>query len=364
MHCPRCFVNDGSQSRTEVRETRPERTDRQSTGVRRRRQCTICGYRFTTVERPKAPTIRSSKGKVETFDEERLFRSLQRSTAGAEVRDRELREVAEYVRWDLESHRGSVTAANLARLVLGKLPWHRSNARALYRERTPSFENDDETTAGVVEKRRMEDEPIVGPDDRVLEPFDRQKLLASVRLVVHRRIEEDAIADVVSRVEFLVGMVEGPVSTAQIRKWVAEGLRPLDSFAYLRVLSTAPDADPKSLREAVGEIQHGLVRKREGGGLEQFSRARLIARIRRATANRDVVSDGEIEDFADEISEQVRARTAPVESDQIARWVLTWLRQRDPVAFVGFLAQQPLDSPSDLAQALRGHLDQEADSEI
>lgn len=362
MLCPRCLIHDENQSRTEVRETRSERSDRQSAGVRRRRQCTICGYRFTTIERPKAPTVRSGDGKVEVFDEERLFRSLQRSTAGGGVRDRELREVAEDVRWDIEGHRGPVTPANLARLVSRKLPWYRSRARDLYRERTPSLESEDETTAGVVEKRRLQEGLVFRRDERRFEPFDRQKLLASVKLIAHRRVGEGAIADVVNKVEFRVRAAEGPVPTAHIRELVAEGLRPLDPFAYLRVLSTAPDADLESLREEVKEMQHGLVRKR-GGGLEQFSRGKLIGSVRRATANRDAVSEDDIQDIANEISNQVRARAEPVESEEIVRWVLPWLRQRDPVAFVSFLALQPLGSPNDFAQALRGHLDPEADSD-
>lgn len=356
MHCPRCLVENDRQSRTQVRETRPERSDSQSAGVRRRRRCAVCGYRFTTIERPRAATVRLGDGRTETFDEERLLRSLRRSTAGAEVRDKELRGAAELVRWDVESHRGSVTPANIAQLALGRLPWIRTNARQLYRERTPSLRGGDEGVApiGVVEKRRS------WTEEQVFEPFDRRKLLTSLELVAHRRIDEDAIADLVDRVEALVGAADGPVATAQIRQWVADDLMPLDQFVHLQVLATAPDADLESLRLTAGGIRHGLVWKRVGGGSEQFSRDRLAASIRRVTVSRDAVSEDEIIDFANGIGERVRASAEPVKSEQIRQWVLDWLREHDPVAFISSLAIR-IDSPSDLARALRGEVDQEAD---
>src|SRR6476469_3035278 len=364
MHCLRCFAYDGNQSRTEVLETRPERSGKEGMGVRRRRRCTVCGYRFTTIERPRAANVRNRDGKIEAFDEERLFRNLQRATAGADLDDGELCRVAEDVRRDVESHRGSIRTANLARLVLGRLPRVSSRARELYRERTPGLADEDQgkTATGVVEKRRSRDGQILRLDERVLEPFDRQKLLASVELVTHRPLSADAMADLVDKVASSVRGAEGPVSTAWIRAWVAERLRPLDPYAHLRVLAAAPDVDPKSLRKAVEAIEHGLVRK--GSGLKQFSRDRLVAAIKRTTAGRDVVPDDDVENFARELGKRVRESTDTVESDQIGRWVLAWLRQRDFFAFVNFLAAHPLDDPHELAQALRGELAQVTDMEI
>lgn len=358
MHCPRCFVNDGDQTRTKVLETRPERPVKQYMGIRRRRRCTICGYRFTTIERPRVVTVRNREGKVEAFDEERLFRSLQRATAGTGLEDGELRWIAEDVRWESGGHRGAMKPASIARLVLGRLPRRRSGVRDLYRERTPSLagEGQDETTIGVVMKRRLGNGPVLRLDEPVLEPFDRRKLLASVQLAVHRPIDADAIADLVDNVASLVRAAAGPVSTAQIREWVIEGLRPLDPYARLRVLAAAPDPDLQALKGALGEIEHGLIRRRVLG-LEQFSRAKLAAEIKQATAGRDAVSDQDVETFAAEIGERVRERTEPVESEQIGRWVLAWLRQRDFPAFINFLAVQPLDDPHELAQAFRGELD-------
>ena len=354
MHCPRCFVDDGRQSRTEVRETRPERSNERSLGVRRRRQCTICGHRFTTIERPKAATVRTGDGKTEAFDEERLFRSLQRSTAGAGLEDREIREVAEQVRRAVEGHRGSMTPGNLALLSLEELGRKRTHARALYRERTPSLADEDDTAIGLVKKRLPQNGPVFRRDEQRFEPFDRRKLLTSLRLIVHCRVKEDAIVQLIDTIERRVAKAEGPISTKAIRSWVADGLRPLDPFAYLQVLATAPDADLNALRRSAGEIQHGLVWRRAVGEFEQFSRGKLIARIKRATASRNAISDSDIENFAAEVGQRVRARVEPVESGQIGQWVLAWLRQRDPVAFISLhLDLQPPDSPGDLVQALR-----------
>ncbi len=353
MHCPRCFVDDGKQSRTEVRETRPERSNERNLGVRRRRQCTICGHRFTTIERPKAATVRTGDGKTEAFDEDRLFRSLQRSTAGADLEDRKIREVAAQVRRVVERHRGCVTPGNLAQLSLEELGW-RTHARALYRERTPSLADEEYTAVGLVKKRLPRNGLVVRTDEQRFEPFDRRKLLTSLRLIVHRRVKEDAIVQLVDTIERRAAKADGPISTEAIRSWVADGLRPLDPFAYLQALATAPDADLNALRRLAGEIQHGLVWSRALRQSEQFSRDKLIARIKRATASRDAISDSDIENFAAEVGQRVRARVEPVESGQIGQWVLAWLRQRDPVAFISLqLDFQPPDSPGDLVQALR-----------
>jgi transcriptional repressor NrdR len=71
MRCPFCGNED-----TQVKDSRP--TDDNS-AIRRRRQCTNCGARFTTFERVQLRelVVVKSNGQREPFDREKLLRSMQ-----------------------------------------------------------------------------------------------------------------------------------------------------------------------------------------------------------------------------------------------------------------------------------------------
>jgi transcriptional repressor NrdR len=70
MRCPFCTNDD-----TQVKDSRP--TEENST-IRRRRQCPNCGARFTTFERVhlRDLTVLKSTGQRETFDRDKLARSM------------------------------------------------------------------------------------------------------------------------------------------------------------------------------------------------------------------------------------------------------------------------------------------------
>ncbi len=70
MRCPFC-----SHAETQVKDSRP--TD-DSSAIRRRRQCEECSARFTTFERIQLRelTVLKSEGRRETFEREKLERSI------------------------------------------------------------------------------------------------------------------------------------------------------------------------------------------------------------------------------------------------------------------------------------------------
>ena len=70
MRCPFCTNDD-----TQVKDSRP--TEDNAT-IRRRRQCPNCGARFTTFERVhlRDLTVLKSTGQRETFDRDKLVRSM------------------------------------------------------------------------------------------------------------------------------------------------------------------------------------------------------------------------------------------------------------------------------------------------
>jgi transcriptional repressor NrdR len=70
VRCPFC-----SHPETQVKDSRPTED---SASIRRRRQCEECGARFTTFERIQLRelTVLKSEGRRETFDREKLERSI------------------------------------------------------------------------------------------------------------------------------------------------------------------------------------------------------------------------------------------------------------------------------------------------
>ena len=70
MRCPFCSNED-----TQVKDSRPTEDN---TSIRRRRICDQCGSRFTTFERIQLRdlVVIKSKGQKESFDRDKMFRSL------------------------------------------------------------------------------------------------------------------------------------------------------------------------------------------------------------------------------------------------------------------------------------------------
>lgn len=70
MRCPFCGNED-----TQVKDSRPTEDN---SAIRRRRQCTNCGARFTTFERVQLRdlTVQKSNGQREPFDRDKLLRSM------------------------------------------------------------------------------------------------------------------------------------------------------------------------------------------------------------------------------------------------------------------------------------------------
>ena len=73
MRCPFCSNKD-----SQVKDSRPTEDN---TAIRRRRICDQCGSRFTTFERIQLRdlVVLKSNGQKETFDRDKMFRSLSLS---------------------------------------------------------------------------------------------------------------------------------------------------------------------------------------------------------------------------------------------------------------------------------------------
>ena len=114
MQCPYC---GGDSTVTETRVT--------ADGLRRRRACTACKRRFTTYEKLGAPALKVAKrdGRLEPFDADKLYRSLERvASHRTGVRPEDLRRIARDIEATLvDSGRKSVAWSDLVPLVLERL---------------------------------------------------------------------------------------------------------------------------------------------------------------------------------------------------------------------------------------------------
>jgi len=116
MRCPFCGNED-----TQVKDSRP--TDDNS-AIRRRRQCTNCGARFTTFERVQLRelVVVKSNGAREPFDREKLLRSMQISLRKRPVdQDRLERVVNGIVRRLESSGESEIPSAQIGELVMDAL---------------------------------------------------------------------------------------------------------------------------------------------------------------------------------------------------------------------------------------------------
>ena len=115
MHCPNCTAPD-----TAVVDSR-EADD--GLAIRRRRQCSACGHRFTTFERAESARIQVVKrdGSREEFDRAKLASSISKA-AGKSLSVEKVTQVVNEIEMGLKTSGVSeVESPRLGELVLGRL---------------------------------------------------------------------------------------------------------------------------------------------------------------------------------------------------------------------------------------------------
>jgi len=91
--------------------------------VRRRRECSSCGHRFTTYERavPEAPQVIKRDGSRQPFDRQKLLRSLAGATHKRDVDPRRLSFIVDGVERELREKGGELPATRITDLCLDGL---------------------------------------------------------------------------------------------------------------------------------------------------------------------------------------------------------------------------------------------------
>jgi transcriptional repressor NrdR len=111
MDCPRC------QAGTHVVETRSADA---GTSLRRRRECTACGERFTTYERwdPGPLFVRKRDGERERFDPTKLRAALMRAAHKRPVRADQVEELVDGVEARIREAGGEMGSQQVGELCL------------------------------------------------------------------------------------------------------------------------------------------------------------------------------------------------------------------------------------------------------
>jgi transcriptional repressor NrdR len=142
--------------------------------IRRRRQCESCDQRFTSYERVESARLHVVKrsGQRELFDRDKLLRGLQRAAAKRPIEPERLEEVVASIEAAVRREGGEVPAEWVGELALGGLARLDRVAAVMFASVYRSIED---LSAFEAELRRLEAEPIAGPDQlsiEVLQPGD------------------------------------------------------------------------------------------------------------------------------------------------------------------------------------------------
>jgi transcriptional repressor NrdR len=159
MQCPFC-----ESASTRVVDSRlTESRD----AVRRRRECEACGNRFTTYERTEVSmTVVKRDGKRERFDRDKLLRGLERAAAKRPIEAGRLEQVADGIAAAVRRRGGEADAEWIGELALGGLARLDRVAAVMFASVYRSIED---LSAFEAELRRLESEPVAGPDQLAIE---------------------------------------------------------------------------------------------------------------------------------------------------------------------------------------------------
>lgn len=116
MRCPKCGCEE-----SKVVDSRPSENN---DAIRRRRECTSCGFRFTTYERCEEVPLLVVKrdGHKEPFDRQKLMRGLLTATVKRDVPMSALTGLIDNIESTLrDSGKTEVTSADLGSMVLKRL---------------------------------------------------------------------------------------------------------------------------------------------------------------------------------------------------------------------------------------------------
>lgn len=88
--------------------------------IRRRRECTQCSARFTTVEKPVLLVVKRN-GMTEPFSQEKVIRGVSRACQGRDVTEGALKKLAQAVEQRVSSKGAQITTHDIGLAILEPL---------------------------------------------------------------------------------------------------------------------------------------------------------------------------------------------------------------------------------------------------
>src|SRR4051795_5640286 len=139
--------------------------------IRRRRQCESCDERFTPYERADSVRMYVVKrdGRREPFDRDKLLRGLLRAAAKRPIEPLKLDQVVSSIEAAVRRRGGEAPAEWVGELALGGLARLDRVAAVMFASVYRSIED---LSAFEAELRRLESEPIAGPDQLVIDVLE------------------------------------------------------------------------------------------------------------------------------------------------------------------------------------------------
>jgi len=93
-----------------------------SEGIRRRRECSTCGLRFTTYEKADINLmVHKNSGDIEEFSYEKLYQGIENAFGGIDISDKKLKTLVDNVHKEIKSHGKKVKSKVIGETVLSYL---------------------------------------------------------------------------------------------------------------------------------------------------------------------------------------------------------------------------------------------------
>ena len=93
-----------------------------SEGIRRRRECSTCGLRFTTYEKADINLmVHKNSGDIEEFTYEKLYQGIENAFGGIDISDKKLKTLVDNVHKEIKSHGKKVKSKVIGETVLNHL---------------------------------------------------------------------------------------------------------------------------------------------------------------------------------------------------------------------------------------------------
>jgi len=91
-------------------------------GIRRRRECSTCGQRFTTYEKADINLmVLKNSGEIEEFSYEKLYQGIENAFGGIDISDKKLKTLVDNVHKEIKSHGKKVKSKVIGETVLNHL---------------------------------------------------------------------------------------------------------------------------------------------------------------------------------------------------------------------------------------------------